>query len=199
MDIKGNNLHELAEEFHYLYSKEAYDFLITGCTMSDNWGVIKKEGLDNELHNVFRDMSEQEMIHCYLFTRAGDVDYKNFAFARIDGEQLAPDGELKKLAKLVRRMFTGLYPDMVPLYADTDEQFLQKLDEAQKEGNVFNEWTVQEHTTSAWFYNKLPSEDYREVIFSSKHGSELKNTYSCTFSIYKQGSGEWPIPTIAIK
>ena len=36
MDANNNNLNDLPKEYHDLYSKKAYNFLITGCTMKDN-------------------------------------------------------------------------------------------------------------------------------------------------------------------
>ena len=96
--------------------------------------------------------------------------------------------ELKIFAKLVRRMFTGLFDDVNELFEGTDEEFLKKLDGA-KEQNVYCDWTLREYTTNKWFYNALTaSNKYQEVIFSSEHGSLLQTVSECTFPQYNRGS-----------
>ena len=102
--LNSNNLHELPEPYQRLYSKETFEMLITGCIKQHNWdNIIKPNRYDEELHNLFSVIPDQEEIHCYLFTPSGNTDQKNFALARKDGKQIQLP-QLKKLAKLYKRL-----------------------------------------------------------------------------------------------
>jgi len=196
-ESKSNNLNDLPKEYRRLYSRETYDLLITGSIKSKNWARIKTEGFDTELHKLFSHIPDQKIIFCYLFTTKGDMSPKNFSLARIDGAQIQQEEEeLKELAKYIRRMYTDLYTDLKELYTDSDKDFVEKLDKASKGKNAFCEWTVREYKSLKWFYNELPSDDFREVIFSSKNGSVLNSRYECKFPNYKPQSGEWPMPSM---
>ena len=200
MSAKGNNLNSLPKEYHDLYSREAYKLLITGCTLKDEWKKIQNEGYVVELCNLFKNMPEQKTIYCYLFTAKGETTPRNFAFARIDGAEVNKE-ELKTFAKTIRRMFTDLYSDVNSIFKESDEEFLKKLDKAEKQ-NVFCDWSLREYRTTKWFYNELPDSDkyqevkYQEVIFSSENGSDLNKVLACSFPEYIRGSKKWPLPII---
>ena len=93
-------------------------------------------------------------------------------------------------------MFTGLYDDVNSIFKESEEEFLEKLDKAEKQ-NVFCDWSFRVYRTTKWFYNKLPDSDkYQEVIFSSENGSDLNKVLACSFPEYIRGSKKWPLPII---
>ena len=107
--------------------------------------------------------------------------------------------ELCELASFIRKMFTGTYENMKDLTLDSDEAFLEKLnDDDEKLRKVYDKWLVREYITNKWFYHDLEHKRYRELIFSSERGCALlQAVYRCTFPKYIQGSGSWPVGLIA--
>jgi len=100
--------------------------------------------------------------------------------------------EIGNAASYIRRMYTGIYENMNDLFSDDNAKFMLKLDKDQdKLGKVYSEWIARKYKTNHYFYNKLGSDDFMEIIFSSKC-SYCEDTYKCQFEDYKAGSGEWP-------
>ena len=95
-------------------------------------------------------------------------------------------------------MGTGLYKNLVELFADDDEEFMTKLDaDPEKVNKAFTSWRVREYITMNWLYNDLNNEKYKEVIFSSKRGGTLlNNLHDCEFVEYEAGSHKWPSASI---
>jgi len=91
-----------------------------------------------------------------------------------------------------------MYENMKELFADSNEQFMEKLDnDAEKLKCIYSKWQVREYRTVRWFYNDLESSEYKEIIFSSLMGALLQPTvYSCVFEEYMKGCDKWPDATI---
>ena len=193
------NIMDLPEEYKKLYTESTYNLLINGSINSRNWETIKTNQFDVELHKLFKAMPSQEVLHCYVFTSIYDLNDKNFGLARLDGKPM-DDKQIGVAASYIRRMYTGMYKDMRALFADTNDKFLDTLDEDdEKLDKVYSSWNVREYTTVSWLYNNLGSAEFKEVIFSSQGSTSLTGTYHCEFKEYKKKSNEWPAALITKK
>jgi len=191
------NMKELAEEYKDTNTEDTHNFLITGSIDSRNWGPVKANKFDSELHILFPVTRDQKIHFCYVFTSADDEFHKNFALAKLDGKQMKKE-EIGEAASYIRRMYTGIYSNMEDLYADDNTTFLKKLrGNRDKMKGVYQAWRAREYKTNYWLYNDLHHGKFKELIFSTKRGSLLNGFFQCEFEEYKEASCVWPSASIS--
>ena len=135
------NILNLPQKYHNLYSEETFEYLVSGCIKSDNWSTIKRNGFDSELHDIFDAMPCGESVYVYVTTAMDDTWCKNFGLALVNGRRMKEE-EIGKAVSYIRRMYTGIYDDMKDLLADSDEEYLEKLQansKAQSSPIILNE------------------------------------------------------------
>ena len=78
------------------------------------------------LHQIFRSMTEQKILYYYVFTSKGDTIRKNFGLALSNGEEMTTS-QIALAGSFLQRIYTGTYDNMEDLFADSNDEFIEKL------------------------------------------------------------------------